>query len=345
MALPSGYTQLEYIQASGTQYIDTGFAPNQDSRVVIDFQVLDTHSGEGHICSVRDTTSGPYLIMLCQTSLSNYYRARVGTAAIADVTSLGQSRERMVWDFDKNVLKVNGTAAVTFAAQTYTMTNTLPVFCRKTGSEAGNFIHARVYSCQIYDNGTLVRDFVPAQRNSDHVVGLYDTVNGVFYTNAGTGVFSYPGYVEPAGTHNTLIDGTAYAITGGKVMVGGTVYDIGEGKTLVDGTVYEIAFAPSVVTVKITGTGSTASVCPAYVVINGQTYASAATLELQPGTTVTAHAKYSSMAKSGGVFLNGTKVSDQDYEYEVSGNVTIALAYSVGEFASSRNGTVDITEE
>ena len=39
--LPDGYVQLEYIQSSGTQYIDTGFKPNQDTRVTMDFQLLN----------------------------------------------------------------------------------------------------------------------------------------------------------------------------------------------------------------------------------------------------------------------------------------------------------------
>ena len=33
--LPSGYTELAYIQSSGTQYINTGFKQNQNSRVVM----------------------------------------------------------------------------------------------------------------------------------------------------------------------------------------------------------------------------------------------------------------------------------------------------------------------
>lgn len=48
---------------------------------------------------------------------------------------------------------------------------------------------ARIYSCQIYDNGTLVRDFVPCVDYSGEV-GLYDLVNAVFYGSSGTGVFS-----------------------------------------------------------------------------------------------------------------------------------------------------------
>ena len=36
--LPSGYTQLEYIQSTGTQHLDTLFNPYNHTRVVIDFR-------------------------------------------------------------------------------------------------------------------------------------------------------------------------------------------------------------------------------------------------------------------------------------------------------------------
>ena len=39
-------------------------------------------------------------------------------------------------------------------------------------------------------DGTPIRNFVPCYRKSDNVIGLYDTVEGVFYTNAGTGSFT-----------------------------------------------------------------------------------------------------------------------------------------------------------
>lgn len=41
-------------------------------------------------------------------------------------------------------------------------------------------------------------------------------------------------------SHRTLVNGTAYEITGGKTLVDGTAYSISKGKTLVDGTAYEI---------------------------------------------------------------------------------------------------------
>ena len=46
-ALPSGYTQVEYIESKSgeTQYIDTGFIPNQDTRVVLSAYNASTSSG------------------------------------------------------------------------------------------------------------------------------------------------------------------------------------------------------------------------------------------------------------------------------------------------------------
>ena len=48
----------------------------------------------------------------------------------------------------------------------------------------------KIYYFKIYVNNVLVRNFVPAKRKSDNVLGLYDLVNNAFYTNAGTGTFT-----------------------------------------------------------------------------------------------------------------------------------------------------------
>lgn len=40
--LPEGYAEVQYIQSSGTQYVDTGFKPNQDSRVLIKLSTSET---------------------------------------------------------------------------------------------------------------------------------------------------------------------------------------------------------------------------------------------------------------------------------------------------------------
>lgn len=44
--LPTGYTELEYIQSSGTQYIDTGHIPTVNTKVTMDFQLTAVADGE-----------------------------------------------------------------------------------------------------------------------------------------------------------------------------------------------------------------------------------------------------------------------------------------------------------
>lgn len=45
----------------------------------------------------------------------------------------------------------------------------------------------------VYQNNVLVRNLIPCYRKADNVIGMYDTVNNQFYTNAGTGSFTcYP---------------------------------------------------------------------------------------------------------------------------------------------------------
>ena len=48
----------------------------------------------------------------------------------------------------------------------------------------------KVYRLKLYENNVLVREYVPCYRISDNVIGLYDSVNKVFYQNNGTGSFN-----------------------------------------------------------------------------------------------------------------------------------------------------------
>ena len=42
---------------------------------------------------------------------------------------------------------------------------------------------------KIWNNDSLVRDFVPCYRKSDSVIGLYDLVSQTFFINQGSGSF------------------------------------------------------------------------------------------------------------------------------------------------------------
>lgn len=103
------------------------------------------------------------------------------------------------------------------------------------------FCKMRVYSMEITLNGTLVRDFVPATRNSDSKAGLYDVVNDVFYTSVnnfnftavgGGGSIVYPQYYtekdEPENnvSFSSMTEAEEYECpwVGMKAIIGGDIY-------------------------------------------------------------------------------------------------------------------------
>ena len=239
MALPTGYRQVEYILSSGTQFIDTEFYPNSNTRIVLEFNAsnavcvfgaYDTGGAKG--CGLQNVSNKCY----------QYYGSSSGASSTAF-----KLNARMVVDWNKNVLIVDGTTARTATASTFTCSYPLYVFAlNHMGAYATGYSSMMLYHCQIYDNGTIVRDFVPCIDPSD-VVGMYDTVNDRFYTNAGSGsftagpvvnAFNIPGYVNVDGVHKAFVggyvnvDGTLKKLLYGYQNVGGTLVLLTKKKSL-----------------------------------------------------------------------------------------------------------------
>lgn len=232
MALPSGYTRLDYIESSGTQYINTGFKPNQNTRCVIDIENLS--SAQAAFFGARAS----------QTAASFTYFSLTATTGRSDYGSSKQSMSftntvgRYTVDQNKNVCTANGVTA-TGTANTFQLTNNLYLMAVNQADAAIQNAKMKLYSAKVYDNGTLVRDFIPC-KNASGAIGLWDNVNSAFYANAGTGTFS------TGKKHKVLIDDTGYEIKSGRVLIGGTGYDIKKGRTFINGTGYDISFGTPV---------------------------------------------------------------------------------------------------
>ena len=183
VALPSGYTQLEYLQSTGTQYIDTGFKPNQDTRVVCK-TVCQVSSAANWVYGARTSSSSNQYTFLGASA--GTYASGFATAAVNFPSSLNTTNPIVV-DKNKTVTTINGGNATTNTAATFTAPVNLALFAVNTNGTI-RYGKVKLYYVQIYDNGTLIRNMVPV-KNSSGTLGMYDIVNGVFYTNAGTGTF------------------------------------------------------------------------------------------------------------------------------------------------------------
>ena len=180
-SLPEGYTELEYIQSSGTQYIDTGFAPDQDTRVVMDAEPLNAEITSAYFGARSESRQDSFI--LWQISETQYRSDYGAHSTSKNMSTLG----RKTMDKNKNICTIDGSSLVT-TAQTFTCGYNMLLLCQNTNGTADTRkMTARLYSCRIYDNGTLIRDFIPCE-NHTGAAGLYDMKNDVFYANAGSGV-------------------------------------------------------------------------------------------------------------------------------------------------------------
>lgn len=198
MALPSGYTQYEYIESSGTQYIDTGFQPNQDSRVTLKVNILSSSSATCAIFGARNgsSTSGGGSFVLWR--ISGSFRADYASTSYSfSVPSTGAHEA----DYNQNTVQIDSYTHA-FTARTFQANPNLLLFAvNNNGTPDTRRVHAQLEYAKIYDNGTLIRDYIPCSDPSGEV-GLYDQVSGVFYGNAGTGTFGYGPVATPPAPQN-----------------------------------------------------------------------------------------------------------------------------------------------
>lgn len=178
--LPDGYTQIEYVQSDGgAHWIDTGFKPNQNTGIIAKFQLLSSTANQTPIYARTAMNVAAFGVFI---DASSKWTADYGTKRFTGTTS---AQSLINLNFNKNVVKFND-ESYTFDTQTFQSNSNLTIFGRNTGGTVQYTAKMKLYSCEIYDNGTLIRNFIPC-KNSSGTIGLYDIVNSQFYTNVGTG--------------------------------------------------------------------------------------------------------------------------------------------------------------
>ena len=192
--LPSGYTELEYIESSGTQYINTGFKPSGKSRIIMDCAPTSLSSTFCFYCSrtaasatASDTNT---LFFYSNAYRGDYYGASSSTSGCysANARFAIDNNQGMIYIGDNYIIS-NTTTSISSPMPWILMASAIASGSAIDTSSLGNYASMKLYSCKIYNADTLVRDFIPC-KNPSGAVGLYDTVNGTFYGNSGTGVFT-----------------------------------------------------------------------------------------------------------------------------------------------------------
>ena len=196
--LPGGYTELEHIRGTGTQYIDIGCKMYNNSELELCFSFDEMQQDCSIFGSRRSSATNNFEIASTNDlpiyldfgaynrSRTTYNNTVINTKYICTISK----SLRAVYDENRTLLARN--------TNLISEDNVTPSNARifdTAGGYSQNKLKGKVYYCKIWENGVLVRNMIPCI-NQSNVAGMYDTVNGVFYTNAGSGSFIAGAEVE-----------------------------------------------------------------------------------------------------------------------------------------------------
>ena len=200
--LGEGYTELEYIQTTGTQYLDTGFKPGEFPAVEAVIAVVAGWSmssakkngfAQGFYRSLGfgfgGGSAGQYThpdFYFGETgtvqntfNLTKWY-PEVPTTMIIDYANAFIQFNNTKKAFIPLKMSINTKYSFYLGANNYVYTSS-----GKETHKVDSYLKEKIYSCKLSENTVLQRDYVPAKRNSDGIAGLYDLVNNTFIGKEG----------------------------------------------------------------------------------------------------------------------------------------------------------------
>lgn len=196
--LPNQYQQVDYIESTGIQYIDTNYLISSENiQINLEYLINKNNKSDAWTCIVG-------------VQPNNINRGLTIQSYINDITLSAGNKgglDGVIIPYDTNVKynivakANNNTISVTinnkdsdsvcFENSMIQTDHTYYIFAKNTNNRpvTSSFISAKLYYLQIYDDDHMVKNFIPCYRKSDGEIGLYDTVTKQFFTNQGTGTF------------------------------------------------------------------------------------------------------------------------------------------------------------
>ena len=181
--------EVEYLQSSGTQYIDLRNKINSDTDAIdVEFVLLQNNSG---VFGARDGASSKNFSLQVTFSSSivvdinngdySTYRLDSGTSAVNKRCTVHMEKSNKKISYDGIQI-----ASSTTVSQSFTTTNNAYLFAVNgvTGSPS-----IRLYPLLWKRSGNTLLDLIPVRK--DGIGYLYDKVNKQLFGNSGTSSFSY----------------------------------------------------------------------------------------------------------------------------------------------------------
>ena len=199
------YRKATYIEANRSAYINTGYTPNENTELEMDFSFTEELEVKTYVFgSYGASNKGRFMMSYGPASTGCFigYGATYTNSFVLPyntdrhvVKYVPGSGKGFYFDGTRvdpsgvNLTKWSGTGTKLFLGQ---------VNPNNGNPNSANLSPIRIYSCKIWENGTPKRDLVPKQRVLDGKNGLYDNVTGNFYAYYGDEA-DFTAVLPPAG--------------------------------------------------------------------------------------------------------------------------------------------------
>lgn len=187
--------QHEYIQSSGTQWIDSGIKADQyPFKIEAKFNKTN-NTGEQDICGNSNSEQGNRYCFVVGTISTNFYQWagsswRPGTVT----TGVWYTVTYNYSDINTREFTVDGIKYATNLSNYNAILSNSSISLFRDGPHNTYYFKGLTQYIRIYVGNVLLRDFVPASYNG--TPGMWDKVEWRFYENSGTGDFVLGDIVE-----------------------------------------------------------------------------------------------------------------------------------------------------
>ena len=176
--------EVEYLESTGTQWIDTGVSISDASLADVTWNVEAVSYNDGCMGAFG---IGSYTSMYFNLYANKFYMRNMRSGGVSGGGSFTGVSGFNTVRFSGGNSYLNGTAVETEIPLDIKPVHTMYLFAYNRSEKTTGFCKARVSSFIVKENGVLLCDFIPVRKGA--VGYLYDRVSGKLFGNAGTGDF------------------------------------------------------------------------------------------------------------------------------------------------------------
>lgn len=181
-----GYKKLEYIEATGTQYIDSGFIPTSNTKIVFKFSEKGTENGIwfGAYPSNGDWHTRSFGLVHNHVASKQFWMHFCSNTS----SSMSEIIYSSVITLSADGLYLNNRKLCNTSKTTFTADNTMYIFNGHGNSTNHQPMTGRIHYFKIFEGNVLVRDFNPAL-DENGTPCFFDEVSQTYFYNKGEGDF------------------------------------------------------------------------------------------------------------------------------------------------------------